>query len=65
MSVVLDTHIWIWWLTGDKALSQAERDGLDADNSEPAADALQLHTDGLNLDQTVKRVLELIKQQVK
>ncbi|MEI6720574.1 MAG: type II toxin-antitoxin system VapC family toxin [Betaproteobacteria bacterium] len=31
MSVVLDTHIWIWWLTGDKALSEAERDALDAE----------------------------------
>ena len=31
MSVVLDTHIWIWWLTGDKALSQAERAALDAE----------------------------------
>ena len=29
MSVVLDTHVWIWWLTGDKALSQGERNGLD------------------------------------
>lgn len=46
-------------------LAIEERDELDAGNSEPAADALQLHTDGLNLDQTVKRVLELIKQQVK
>lgn len=31
MSVVLDTHVWIWWLTGDKALSQAERDALDGE----------------------------------
>ena len=29
MSVVLDTHIWIWWLTGDEALSPAERKALD------------------------------------
>ncbi len=42
-----------------------ERDGLDADNAEPASDAMQLQTDGLSLDQTVKRVLELIKQQLK
>jgi CMP/dCMP kinase len=42
-----------------------ERDELDADNSEPAPDAAKLHTDGLNLDQTVKRVLELIREQVK
>ncbi len=42
-----------------------ERDEMDADNSEPAPDAARLHTDGLNLDQTVKRVLELIREQVK
>jgi len=29
LSVVLDTHIWIWWLTGDKSLSPAERKALD------------------------------------
>jgi PIN domain nuclease of toxin-antitoxin system len=29
LSVALDTHIWIWWLTGDKALSDTERDALD------------------------------------
>ena len=31
MSVVLDTHIWIWWLTGDKALSTTERKALDGE----------------------------------
>ena len=30
MSVILDTHIWVWWLTGDPALSAVERDSLDA-----------------------------------
>ncbi len=30
MSVVLDTHIWVWWLTPDSPLSRAERDALDA-----------------------------------
>ena len=34
MSVLLDTHIWIWWLTSNSPLSQAERDALD----EEAAD---------------------------
>lgn len=30
MSVVLDTHIWVWWLTPHSPLSRAERDALDA-----------------------------------
>lgn len=33
MSVVLDTHIWIWWLTDDKALSTAERNALNDEAS--------------------------------
>lgn len=28
--VLLDTHIWIWWLLGQAELSQRERDSLDA-----------------------------------
>lgn len=31
MSVLLDTHVWVWWLTGDPALSAVERDALDAE----------------------------------
>ena len=31
MSVVLDTHVWIWWLTEDSPLPRAERDALDAE----------------------------------
>lgn len=27
--VLLDTHIWLWWLLGDGSLSSAERDALD------------------------------------
>lgn len=27
--VLLDTHIWLWWLLGDGALTQAERNSLD------------------------------------
>lgn len=27
--VLLDTHIWLWWLLGDGALSDKERDLLD------------------------------------
>jgi PIN domain nuclease of toxin-antitoxin system len=29
--LLLDTHIWIWWLTGDGSLSEAERNALDAE----------------------------------
>jgi PIN domain nuclease of toxin-antitoxin system len=27
--VLLDTHIWLWWLLGDGALSERERSALD------------------------------------
>lgn len=30
MSVVLDTHVWIWWLVGQSALSDSESRALDA-----------------------------------
>ena len=30
MSVLLDTHIWIWWLTPGSPLTRAERAALDA-----------------------------------
>ena len=30
MSVLLDTHVWVWWLTPDSPLSIAERTALDA-----------------------------------
>ncbi len=30
MSVLLDTHIWIWWLTGQDRLSSSQRIGLDS-----------------------------------
>lgn len=29
-SLLLDTHIWLWWLLGQPELSAAERDALDA-----------------------------------
>ncbi len=29
MSVLLDTHIWVWWLTPGSPLSRAERQALD------------------------------------
>jgi len=30
LSVLLDTHIWVWWLTPGSPLSIAERSALDA-----------------------------------
>lgn len=30
MRAVLDTHIWVWWLTGDPALTARERTALDS-----------------------------------
>lgn len=27
--IILDTHIWLWWLLGDGNLSTTERDSLD------------------------------------
>ncbi|MBL8225322.1 MAG: type II toxin-antitoxin system VapC family toxin [Chromatiales bacterium] len=29
MRALLDTHIWVWWLTGDPALTDRERTALD------------------------------------
>lgn len=30
MSVLLDTHVWVWWLTPGSPLTRAERAALDA-----------------------------------
>lgn len=30
MTVLLDTHVWVWWLTPDSPLKRAERRALDA-----------------------------------
>ena len=30
MKVLLDTHVWVWWLTPGSPLGRAERLGLDA-----------------------------------
>ena len=30
MSVLLDTHVWVWWLTPRSPLSPRERDALDS-----------------------------------
>lgn len=29
MTVLLDTHVWVWWLTSTSPLSEAERESLD------------------------------------
>jgi len=29
MAVLLDTHVWAWWLSGDARLSAGERSALD------------------------------------
>ena len=29
MAVLLDTHVWAWWLSGDKRLAAREREALD------------------------------------
>ena len=30
MKLLLDTHVWVWWLTGDHSLTNRERSALDA-----------------------------------
>ena len=42
--MLLDTHIWLWWLTGSASLPEAERDALDraAARSLPALSAISL-----------------------
>lgn len=44
MTVLLDTHVWLWWLTGAGRLSAAERDALDevAQRELPAISAISL-----------------------
>lgn len=29
MTVLLDTHVWVWWLTPNSPLTRRERDALD------------------------------------
>jgi PIN domain nuclease of toxin-antitoxin system len=31
LSALLDTHVWVWWLTGGPRLSRAERQAFDAE----------------------------------
>ena len=44
-SLLLDTHVWLWWLHGQPELSTAERDALDslaAVGTPPAISAISL-----------------------
>jgi PIN domain nuclease of toxin-antitoxin system len=44
LSLLLDTHVWLWWLTGNPALDAGERDALDrsASKAPPALAAVSL-----------------------
>ncbi len=44
MSLLLDTHVWLWWLTGAGRLSAAERRALGAaaERELPAISAISL-----------------------
>lgn len=44
MNVVLDTHIWIWWLTPSSPLRRSEREALDR-----AAARRELHISAISL----------------
>jgi PIN domain nuclease of toxin-antitoxin system len=44
LNVVLDTHIWLWWLTADSQLRPAEREALDG-----AAEKRELHISAISL----------------
>ena len=44
MRVLLDTHIWLWWLTGSPELSASERTALDR-----IAEAQQLYLPVISL----------------
>lgn len=32
--IVLDTHIWIWWVHGDKQISQVQREAITANETD-------------------------------
>ncbi|HYC48090.1 MAG TPA: type II toxin-antitoxin system VapC family toxin [Burkholderiales bacterium] len=44
MSVLLDTHVWIWWLTPESRLTARERLALDR-----AAETRELHIAAISL----------------
>lgn len=44
-SLLLDTHVWLWWLLGQPELAAAERDALDvmaASGTPPGISAISL-----------------------
>lgn len=44
MNVLLDTHVWVWWLTAISPLTPSERKALDA-----AAERRELHIAAITL----------------
>lgn len=44
MNVLLDTHMWVWWLTATSPLKQNEREALDR-----AAERRELHLAAISL----------------
>jgi PIN domain nuclease of toxin-antitoxin system len=44
LNVLLDTHVWIWWLTPESPLSSRERQALDQ-----AAEDRELHLAAISL----------------
>jgi len=44
LNVLLDTHMWIWWLTATSPLRQNERDALDR-----AAERREVHLAAISL----------------
>ena len=44
MNLLLDTHVWIWWLTADSPLARTEREALDR-----AAENRELHLAAISL----------------
>jgi PIN domain nuclease of toxin-antitoxin system len=60
--VLLDTHIWLWWLLGDGPLSKKERDALDhlAESSEIALSSVSIwETEMLNRKNRIQLLPDL------
>jgi len=32
--IVLDTHIWVWWVHGDEQLTRAQREAITANETD-------------------------------
>lgn len=32
--IVLDTHVWVWWVHGDEQLTPAQRDAITANEAD-------------------------------